>query len=174
MNLIFTCARHMERDAIEEMTGILETMGDNSPAMSITDMSGIITADTTINPVTVSNGIREMLIDEPWTVRYCMRVIPIQRTTRTELEAIADAAVELSGQMPKDATYKIIVERRNTKLSSKEIISAIADHIRNKVSLEHPDRIILIEILEEITGVSMLQSTDIFSAEKTRRRDIDK
>lgn len=173
MNLIVTCARHMEKDAMEELTSILKMMGDDSPMMRVTDMSGIVTVTTTISPIKVSNNIREMLIDEPWTVRYCMRVIPIQRMIKTELDTITGIAVELSRQIPEDATYKILVEKRNTKLSSRDIIAAIADCIRNKVSLEHPGRIILIEILGEITGISVLQSADIFSAEKTRRWDVN-
>ncbi|MBT4299264.1 MAG: RNA methyltransferase, partial [Nitrosopumilus sp.] len=41
--------------------------------------------------------------------------------------------------------------------------------IKNKVSLDFPDKIILIEILGIITGISILKKSDILSLEKTKR-----
>ena len=170
MNLIVTCPRHMEEDAADEIVGVLDIMGDDAPDITITNMSGILTAKTTLDPVSVSKRIKGMLKDEPWSIRYCMRVIPIHTTVRAEADAIADAASEMAKRtIPKDATYRISIEKRNCSLSSSSIIGSIADSIKNKVSLEHADMIILVEILGGIAGVSVLQDSDIFSAEKTRR-----
>ena len=58
---------------------------------------------------------------------------------------------------------------RNSNISSKEIISATAKKIKNKVSLEFPDKIILIEILSKQTGISIIKNSDIVSLEKTKR-----
>ena len=159
----------MEEDAAEEIGGILNGMGDGSAEVEATGISGILTATTVLDPVTVSRGIREMLADEPWTIRYCLRVIPIQEVVRTELSEITRAATELSRLIPEDATYMVLVEKRNTSISSREIISDVARTIKNSVSLEHPDRIVLIEILGATTGISVIRGADIFSAEKTRR-----
>ena len=170
MNLIITCPRHMEEEAAGEIERILDVMGDGSPHVSITDMSGILTAKTALEPVSISRGISQMLADEPWSVRYCLRVIPIQRTVKAEPGAITDAAIEMAGRLvQKDATYRITVEKRNTSISSSDIISEIARGVENKVSLEHADAIILVEILGGIAGISVLHGSDIFSAERVRR-----
>jgi tRNA acetyltransferase TAN1 len=66
-------------------------------------------------------------------------------------------------------SYRITIEKRNSDISSTEIISKIADNITNKVSLEKPDWIVLIEILGNKTGVSVLKSDDIFSLEISKR-----
>ncbi|MBT4535702.1 MAG: RNA methyltransferase, partial [Nitrosopumilus sp.] len=66
-------------------------------------------------------------------------------------------------------TYRISIEKRNSNISSKEIITKIANKIKNKVSLDFPDKIILIEILGIMTGVSILEKSDILSLEKTKR-----
>jgi tRNA acetyltransferase TAN1 len=66
-------------------------------------------------------------------------------------------------------TYRISIEKRNSDLSSKEIITKIANKIKNKVSLEFADKIILIEILGNKTGVSILKKSDVLSIEKTKR-----
>ena len=54
-------------------------------------------------------------------------------------------------------------------ISSKQIITKIANGIKNKVSLDFPDKVILIEILGIVTGISILEKSDILSLEKTKR-----
>ncbi len=66
-------------------------------------------------------------------------------------------------------SYRITIEKRNSDISSTEIISKIADSITNKVSLEKPDWIALIEILGNKTGVSVLKRDDVFSLEISKR-----
>ena len=50
MNLIVTCARHFESDAEEEIIDILDQFGDSEVKVSISNMSGILTAETKIDP----------------------------------------------------------------------------------------------------------------------------
>ena len=169
MNLIVTCPRHLEPETEEELIDILEEFGDSDLKVSITNMSGILTAETNLNPVEVVRKIKEMLLDEPWSVRYCKRIIPIQKVIESKIEEIEKSVSELSDQISDEETYRISIEKRNSDLSSKEIITKIADKIKNKVSLEFADKIILVEILGNKTGVSILKKTDILSTEKTKR-----
>lgn len=169
MNLIITCARHLEPETEEELIDILEEFGDSDVKVSITNMSGILTAETKLDPVDAVRKIKEMLLDEPWSVRYCLRIIPIQKVVETKIEEIENSIVELSDQILDDETYRISIEKRNSNASSKEIITKIADKIKNKVSLEFPDKVLLIEILGNITGISILKKSDILSIEKTKR-----
>ena len=98
-------------------------------------MSGILTAETKLDPIEIVRRIKEMLLDEPWSVRYCKRIIPIQRVIESKIEEIEESVVELSDQILDEETYRISIEKRNSDLSSKEIITKIANKIKNKVSL---------------------------------------
>ena len=169
MNLIITCARHLEPETEEELRAILEEYGDSDVKISITKMSGILTAETKLEPIQVIKKIKEMLLDEPWSIRYCLRIIPIQKMIETRIEGIEKTVKELSNQISEEETYRILIEKRNSDLSSKEIISKIANKLKNKVSLEYPDKVILIEILGSKTGISILKKSDILSIEKTKR-----
>jgi len=169
MNLIVTCPRHLEPETEEELMDILEEFGDSDVKISITNMSGILTAETKLDPIEVVRKIKEMLLDEPWSVRYCKRIIPIQKVIESKIEEIEESVAEMSNQISEKETYRISIEKRNSDLSSKEIITKIADKIKNKVSLEFPDKILLIEILGSKTGISILKKTDILSTEKTKR-----
>jgi tRNA acetyltransferase TAN1 len=169
MNLIVTCPRHLEPETEEELRDILDEFGDSEIKVTITNMSGILTVDTHLDPIEVVKKIKEMLLDEPWSVRYCKRIIPIQKVIESKMDEIEKNVEELSNQILKDETYRISIEKRNSDLSSKEIIIKIADKIKNKVSLEFPDKIILVEILGNKTGISILKKADILSTEKTKR-----
>jgi tRNA acetyltransferase TAN1 len=169
MNLIITCARHLEEDTEEELRDILDELGDSEIEVSISDMSGILTAQTKLDPIEVVKKMKEMLLDQPWSIRYCLRIIPIQKVIETKIEVIEMAISNISNQILDGETYRILIEKRNSDISSKEIITKIAHEIKNKVSLDFPDKIILIEILGGMTGISILKETDILSIEKTKR-----
>lgn len=169
MNLIITCARHLETETEDELREFLEEFGDSEPKVTITSMSGILTAETKLDPVEVVGKIKEMLLDEPWSVRYCLRIIPIQRVVETKIEEIENVAIDLSEKISEDEKYRISIEKRNSDISSQEIISKIANKIKNQVSLEFPDKVVLIEILGSKTGISILKKSDILSTEKTKR-----
>jgi tRNA acetyltransferase TAN1 len=167
--MIITCARHLEPETEEELCDILEEFGDSDVKVTITEMSGILTAETKLDPVEVVRKIKEMVLDEPWSVRYCLRIIPIQKVIETKIEEIEKTVSEMSEEIIDGETYRISIEKRNSNLSSQEIIKKVATKIKNKVSLEFPDKVVLIEILGNKTGVSILKKSDVLSIEKTKR-----
>jgi tRNA acetyltransferase TAN1 len=169
MNMIVTCARHLEGDTEDELIDILDKLGDSDVKISVSSMSGIITIETKLDPIEVVRKIKEMVLDEPWSIRYCLRIIPIQKAVKTNIEEIEKAISSMSDQIGKKESYRILIEKRNSDISSKEIITKIANGIKNKVSLDFPDKVILIEILGIVTGISILKKSDILSLEKTKR-----
>ena len=169
MNLIVTCARHLEGDTEDELIDILDELGDSDVKIAVSNMSGIITIETKLDPIQVVRKMKEMLLDEPWSIRYCLRVIPVQKVVETNIEGIEKIISSMKNQIEEKESYRILIEKRNSAISSKEIITKIANGIKNKVSLNHPDKIILIEILGIITGISILKNSDILSIEKTKR-----
>ena len=169
MNLIVTCARNLEGEAEEEIMDILDELGDPDVKISVSNMSGIITVQTKLDPIEVVRKMKEILLDEPWSIRYCLRVIPIQKIVETNLEKIKECISSISDKIEDNESYRILIEKRNSDISSKEIITNIANQIKNKVSLDFPDKIILIEILGIVTGISLIKKSDILSLEKTKR-----
>ena len=169
MNLIVTCARHLEGETEDELIDILDELGDSDVKIVVSSMSGIITVQTKLDPIEVVKKIKEMVLDEPWSIRYCLRIIPIQKIVETKIDEIEKMISSMSEQIEEKESYRILIEKRNSDISSKEIITKIANGIKNKVSLDFPDKIILIETLGIVTGISILKKSDILSLEKTKR-----
>ena len=61
MNLIVTCARHLEEETEEELRDILDELGDSEIEVSISDMSGILTAQTKLEPIKVVKKMKEIV-----------------------------------------------------------------------------------------------------------------
>ncbi len=169
MNLLITCARHLEPETCDELRKILTLFGDENPEITKTAMSGIITASTELEPFEVVKQIKEKIVEEPWFIRYCLRIIPIQKIVNTNLDDISNQVNSLMRKCDEHETYRITVEKRNSDLSSMEIISKIAEKIQNKVSLEKPDWIVLVEVIGNTTGISVLTKDDLFSLELSKR-----
>jgi len=169
LNLIITCARHLEPETKEEISRFLGDFGDLEPKIIITSMSGILTAETKLDSVDVVRKIRKIIEEEPWSVRYCLRIIPIQKLSKTAIDEIENSVDELINQIKRGESYRISIEKRNSNISSQELITKIANKIKNKVSLENPDKTIQIEVLGGITGVSILKKDEILSVEKIKR-----
>ena len=169
MNLIITCARSLESETKNEISKILDELGDQEPEILNVGMRGILMVNTIIEPSKIIDYVKNKMIEEPWLIRYCLRIIPIQMITETEIDKIKQNVIELKDTIQKNDSYRITIEKRNTSISSNEIITEIAKIFPNKVSLNQPDWIILIEILGSKTGISILKDDELFSLDKSKR-----
>ena len=148
---------------------MLDELGDQEPEIVNVGMRGILMVNTILEPSKIIGWIKNKVIDEPWLIRYCLRIIPIQRMIDTDIDKIKQNVTKLSNVIQKNNSYRITIEKRNTNVSSNEIITEIAKIFPNKVSLNQPDWIVLIEILGNKTGISILKENEIFSLDKAKR-----
>ena len=169
MNLIVTCGRNLESEAKNEIKKIINELGDQELEVFNSGMRGILTVNTMINPLEVIDYARNKINEEPWFMRYCLRIIPIQIVTDTDVDKIKQNIIKFKDCIQKNDSFRITVEKRNSAISTKEIITEIAKALPNKVSLEKPTWTILIEVLGGKTGISILKNDGLFSLERSKR-----
>lgn len=168
-NLIVSTFRHREEDAQDEILDLLEMFGDPDSESEITEIKGLLLAQTSLDPFAVVDKLKELVSSEPWQVRYILRVLPIEQVVPTDIDAISEAAKELGVGKIKGDTFRITVEKRHSELASIDIIKAVAGAIESKVDLENPAWVVLVEILGSHAGVSVLKPSQIFSAVVEKR-----
>ena len=169
MNLLVTCARNLETETKNEIGKILDEIGDQESEVLNVGMRGILMVNTSIEPSKIIDWVKDKVVEEPWLIRYCLRMIPIQSVTETEMSKITKEVIKLKDVIQQNDSYRITIEKRNTDMSSNEIITEVAKIFPNKVSLNQPDWVILIEILADKTGISILKENEIFSLDKAKR-----
>ena len=167
-NLLITTFKYRESDAFEELSKLLDMLGDKEPSIEISSISGIVLANTRLDPFQIIENCREMVRNEPWTFRYVLRIIPLEKICMAEINDIHSVVKLLFPKIGQHETFRVMIEKRHTKLHSKEIISTVTSDIDRKVNLDNPDWIILIQIVNRLAGISILKSNQIFSSVKEK------
>ena len=168
-NLLATTSRGNERPMCNELYYLLkEELGDATAQTSKTKIRGLIVAKTALNPIEAIEKLTAILRERPYEFRYALRILPIEKVVPTDLEEIKHVALELAAQIGENETFRVTVEKRFTSFHSKEIIEAAASDIKRKADMENPDRILLIEVLGALTGISLLKPTDILAVVKEK------
>jgi len=167
-NLIGSTTRGNERQMCYELNFLLREAGDPQPLSDRTGIRGLVVGKTNLNPIEAIEKFHEILQAHPYEFRYALRIIPIQKVVHTNLAEIKQAAAEFSVNLAENETFRVTVEKRFTELHSRELIEATATAIPNNVNLKNPDKILLIEILGDYTGISLLRPTNIISVLKEK------
>ena len=167
-NLLATTSRGNEHDACSELSYLLGETDDSTPNVEKTGISGLIAAKTTLNPFGVMKKLRKILHERPYEFRYTLRIIPIEKVVRTDLDEIQCVATELSSKIEENETFRVTVEKRFTAMPSRNIIEEVAANIERKVDLNKPDKILLIEVIGGLTGISVIKPDDIISIMKEK------
>lgn len=168
-NLIATTSRGNERPMINEILYLLkEEVGDSEAQAAKTKIRGLIVAKTTHDPLNVIEKFHALLKERPYEFRYALRILPIDQVVPTDLAKIKGATAELAKKISENETFRVTVEKRFTTLHTKDLIEAAAGDIKNRVNLENPDKILLIEVLGALTGLSLLKPSDILGVVKEK------
>jgi len=167
-NLLVTTSRFREDDAFDEILQLLDSLGDNDPLIEVSSVSGILLVDTVLDPFQFVEDCKEMVRIEPWKFRYVLRVVPLEMNCKAELTEIHETVKQLSRKIDAQETYRVLIEKRHTKLHSSEIISTVTRKLKMKVNLDNPNWIILIQIVKMVAGVSILRPSQIFSSVKEK------
>ena len=168
-NLMATTSRGNERPMCNELLYLLkEELGDAQAETSKTKVRGLIVAKTSLDPCAVMEKLRAVLKERPYEFRYALRILPIEQVVPTDLGEIKRVTAELATGIGENETFRVTVEKRFTAIHSKDFIEAAASDIKRKVDLEKPDRILVIEVLGALTGVSLLKPSDILAVVKEK------
>jgi len=167
-NILASTSRGFERYARSELRFLFEKIGDPSPTIERTGVSGLIAVKTSMDAIESIRRFRTLLRQSPYEFRFTLRIIPIEKVVHTDLETIQQAVEELISKIGENETFRVTVEKRFTSTHSKEIIEKVAASVKRKVNLAKPDKVILIEVVGGFTGVSVLKPEEILSVQKEK------
>ncbi|MCW4007288.1 MAG: THUMP domain-containing protein [Candidatus Bathyarchaeota archaeon] len=168
-NLLATTSRGNEKPACYELLYLLkDDLGDSEAVVGKTGISGLIAAKTVFNPSVAIEKLRAILQEQPYKFRYTLRVIPVEKVVRTDLDEVKRVAAELSLRIDADETFRVTVEKRFTSIHASDFIKAAAEGITRRVDLEKPDKILLIEVVGGFTGLSLIKPSDILTVVKEK------
>ena len=164
-NLLVACPRERERAARSEIQYFIgDLLEDSELKVSKTHISGLLTCKTSLDPFEVVQKLREFALENPYQFRFAIRFTPIEQCVESNLESIKEATLNLLEKIGEDESFRVTVRRRHTDLENMEVVIAVASVIQRTVNLDDPDKIVLVEIVGDVTGISVLDDeTDILS-----------
>ncbi len=168
-NLLVSSARGNETEANSELRYLIGELGDRSLATDYTPVSGLTVAKTQLDPFWVVDQLKSILKKRPWEFRYVLKIKPIARVVSCEIEQITGAAMEQASTIADDETFRVALEKRQNKISSKTVIDAVAAKIPRKVDLRNPKKIVLVEVIGEVAGISVIEARQILGVEREKK-----
>ena len=168
-NLLISSSRGDEDDANSELRYLLGELGDKHARTNYTAVSGLTVAKTDLEPVPVIGSLQSMLRVSPWKFRYVLKVKPVRNVVPCTIQEITAAVVAQSVMVREGETFRVSVEKRQNHISSREIIDAVASKVPRKVDLQRPGKLIMVEIIGNVAGVSVIEPRCILGVEKEKR-----
>ena len=161
-NLLVSTSRFNEVNATAEMWFTLLTCGDKYPIISRIQYPGLITAATHIDNREVIRKIKILLEKDSDFFQFILKIVPIDYVCETKLNMIKNFVEKYySLYFNTEDSFKIELKRRKNKVIERNtFIEVIAKIFNNKVDLNNPDKILRVELLGNISGISFLTPND--------------
>jgi len=137
--------------------------GDKYPIISGIKYPGLITALTNIDSKEVIYKIKKIIENDSNFFQFILKIIPIDYICETNIKTIKEFVEKYYRiYINEDQSFKIeLIRRKNELVERDTVIESIAKIVNNKVNLDNPDKIIRIEILGNVTGISFLNPDDL-------------
>jgi tRNA acetyltransferase TAN1 len=167
-NLLVATSRGNESAAKKEIMVLLNKAGDPEALSEETSIVGLVVSKTSLDPLEAISRLRSLLTEKPELFRFTLKVVPVKKVVSSNIEDVKASFADARSEIGPGETFRITVNKRHSNLSTVEVIKAVAALIDNKVQLESPDKIVLIEIMGALTGISIIKPIYIFSVVKER------
>ncbi len=172
MSFLISSKRSFERDALSEAYYLISDIlkYKTKPLKSrVSGLSILTLVDTKVSIVEIIVKIRNYIESEGPLIA-CLKIVPLEKLIKTDLLKISDTILMLAKEriFPSDS-WMIRVHKRHTKLTSSQVIEKVAEIINwGTVNLSDPDFEIRIEIVRDLTGITIMKPNFEISMSKYR------
>ncbi|MGY5864595.1 MAG: THUMP domain-containing protein [Candidatus Thorarchaeota archaeon] len=140
--------------------------------MAHTQISGLLACKTSLDPFDVVHRLREFALENAYQFRFAIRFTPLEECVDSNLEDIVEATRRLLPKIGEDESFRVTVRRRHTDLENMEVVTAVAEEIPRKVNLDAPDKTVIVEVVGDWTGLSVIAEEEDILSIMTMRDDM--
>jgi len=150
--------------ARREILRILRHLGDENARVERTDVDGIALVHTGLDNREVVHRCRELFRTAP-TFEYAIKWVPVDYWCDTDLDAMKKLIEErIRDQIGENETWGLKVEKRGwQKYHTADIVACLASVIDRRVNLDHPDKLVRVDVVGNRSAISVLRPDDTFS-----------
>ncbi|MCY3412553.1 MAG: THUMP domain-containing protein [Candidatus Heimdallarchaeota archaeon] len=162
--LLISTKRNFESNASSEIQYVLKNVleiDESKFQVKNTGISGLIAVKMSITEYPELMNQLIALEEDKQYFMHCLKIRPIEFIANLSEQSLKEAITNNLSKIK--GKYKIEVFKRHATIRSNEVIKALAEEIELPVDLENPDTIILVEIIGDKFGISIIPSEQIYS-----------
>lgn len=150
--------------AKREIRETLARFGDEHAQVERTSVSGIALVHTALDARDVVRRCRE-LFRQRFAFEYAIKWVPVDYWCDTHVEAIRKLLEDnVRDQIGANETWGMKVKKRRwQRYHTRDIVLQLAQTIDRKVDLDHPDKLVRLDVVGNQTALSVLRPGDVFS-----------
>lgn len=170
MSFLISSQRSFERDALSEAFYIISDIlkYDLRPLKSrVPGLSILRLTDESSDPFEIISKITEY-IEEKGPLVACLKIVPLECLIKTDLQEIVLKAAEMAKlKILPSNSWRITVNKRQSNLGTFQVINEVAEEINwGTVNLENYELEVRIEIIRDLTGISIMKPSSEISMVK--------
>jgi len=160
----YRCGRYGK--AKREIFAALKRLHDDHPVVERTAVDGIAFVRTALDGRQVVEGCRALL-EQGFLFEDAIKWVPVDYWCEADLPAIRRILLEnVRARIAPDETWGMqVAKRRWQRYHTEEIVKQLAGAIDRAVDLDHPDKLVHIDVVGDEVAISVLRSPEVFSAQ---------
>jgi tRNA acetyltransferase TAN1 len=168
-NLLVTFHHNQKGHAEQEVRDRMKDLGVFLERLDLCDVEGVFLAQAGGDAKVLVSQLKRMCHEDPAQFLYTHHWVPIERWVPSNVREMKDAAIELGRGIGMDESWMMHLHKRHFKMHHDDLIIELTDPLnRGRVDLEDPDKIVAVEILGGVAGLSLLTRHEMLDVNKVR------
>ena len=165
--ILVGCDSAKERDGMSELYHVLVKFLKEEP-IEIFELPirGLFLVALKKSPTEVTQQISKIVSEKKFSFISCRKLTPLNDLIKSSLNELNKLIPNEITKIPREAKWRITVNRRHASIKRNEIIELIASHSsapKGKVDLENPDWEIVVEVFGGWLGFGVYPSKSIIA-----------
>jgi len=161
MSFLISSQRSFERDALSEAFYVISDIlkYDLKPLKSrVPGLSILRLTDESFDTLDIISKIKGY-IKEKGPLVACLKIVPMECLIKTDLpQIVLQASEKARVKILPSNSWRVTVNKRQSNLRTFEVINEVAEEINwGIVNLTNPDLEIRVEIIRDLTGISIMK-----------------
>ena len=161
-NLLVSYGKKGYFSSLQEIERLLKKIGDDKPRTEKAKEDGEILVKTELKTRELISELNELAFKEPSLFGATTKWIPVDNICPANIIDIKNTVRDIKTQIQNNETWNLEIEKRKSNLNVEKLKEEIERLFDQQKNSEHPEKILRIEILGSIAGVSILRKKDVF------------
>jgi tRNA(Ser,Leu) C12 N-acetylase TAN1 len=169
-NLLVTFHPYEAGLAEREVRKRIEEAGENVEDIERSSINGVFCVSVSGDAKRLVRSLREEMQEAPEMLSHTFHWVPIDKWVQADDETMLGEVKRAAEGIDEDETWMMHVHKRHHPKHSEELMLFLTEPIqKGKVDLKHPEKVIAVEVLGSMAGISLLNGDELINANKMRQ-----